>query len=247
VVKDPAPSVVTNLFGEYGIEYWIRFFTAEFHRRDIVDGGVRDRIWYALRRADVEIPYPHRTIDLHEVTEESTARELDRLRQGRDRALRCVDIFRVLSDAERHGLAEHAIHRLFAPGEIIVRQGDDSTELYVIERGEVVVSVDRAGTAVEVARLGSGKFFGEMALVTGDRRQATVRAATSCQLLGVGGDALRPLLERAPDLAERIGAVLAERQAELEVRTAAAEEAEADREARAQRDLVKRIRQFFAL
>jgi small-conductance mechanosensitive channel/CRP-like cAMP-binding protein len=247
VVEDPAPSVVTNLFGEYGIEYWVRFFTAEFHRRDLVDGGVRDRIWYALRRADVEIPYPHRTIDLHEVTEESSARELDRLHQGRARALCCVDILKVLSNAERHKLAEHAVHHLYAAGEVVVRQGDDSTELYLIERGEVVVSVDRAGSAVEVARLGAGKFFGEMALVTGDRRQATVRAVSNCELLSVGRDALRPILEKAPDLAERIGAVLVERQAELEERTAAAPEARQEREAEAQRDLVKRIRQFFAL
>src|SRR5262249_19609877 len=74
LVAEPAPSVVTNQFGEYGIEYWVRYYTDQFDKRDRVDGGVRDRIWYALRRADVEIPYPHRTIEIHEVTEESSAR-----------------------------------------------------------------------------------------------------------------------------------------------------------------------------
>jgi len=174
VVKEPAPSVVTHVFGEYGIEYWVRYYTDQFDKRDRVDGAVRDRIWYALRRAEVEIPYPHRTLEVHEVTEESNARETERRRLERERALRCVDIFRVLSSDEMHRLAELAQRRLYAPGEVIVRQGDESNELYVIEEGEVEVRVHRPGASmtVHLARLGAGKFFGEMALVTGDRRQA---------------------------------------------------------------------------
>ena len=62
VLVAPAPSVVTNNFGEYGIEYWVRYYTDQFQRRDVVDGAVRDRIWYALRRARVEIPYPQRVV-----------------------------------------------------------------------------------------------------------------------------------------------------------------------------------------
>jgi small-conductance mechanosensitive channel/CRP-like cAMP-binding protein len=247
VVAEPEPSVVTNAFGEYGIEYWVRFYTDQFHKRDRVDGGVRDRIWYALRRAGVEIPYPHRTLEVHQVTEETSARETKRLLAERVRALRCVDIFQVLSPDELLRLAELAEHRLYAPGEVIVHQGDETTELYVIEHGEVVVSVQRNGAAaVEVARLRAGKFFGEMALVTGDKRQATVRAGAECQLLSVGREAVQRIMEKAPDLAERISAVLAERQAELEVRSAAAEEKK-EREARVQKDLVDRIKKFFAL
>jgi small-conductance mechanosensitive channel/CRP-like cAMP-binding protein len=248
VVSDPPPSVVTHTFGEYGIEYWIRYHTDQFHRRDGVDGGVRDRIWYALRRAGVEIPYPHRTLEVHQVTEESSARETKRRLEERDRALRCVDILRLLSEDQRHRLAELAERRLYASGEVIVRQGDETSELYIIERGEVAVSVQRpsAPAPVEVARLGTGKFFGEMALVTGAPRQATVRAAASCQLLVVGREALQPIMEKAPDLAERISSALAERQAELEVHATASEKRQGH-EAQVQKDLLVRIRKFFAL
>jgi CRP-like cAMP-binding protein len=250
VVKDPAPSVVTNLFGEYGIEYWVRYYTDQFHRRDIVDGGVRDRIWYALRRAKIEIPYPHRTLELHHVTEESSARETERRLVDRERALDCVEMFRVLSPSERRGLAELCEERLYAPGEVIVKQGDETTQLYVIERGEVMVSVHRPGAqrseSVEVAKLGAGKVFGEMALVTGDKRQATVRAVTSCQLLVVGRAAMQPIMQKSPDLAERMSAVLVERQAQLDER-AATIEGKTEREARVRADLVDRIKKFFAL
>ena len=98
-------------------------------------------------------------------------------------------------------------------------QGDESRELYVIERGEVVVLLARPGdeSAIAVARLGPGALFGEMALVTGDKRQATVRAATACELVEVGPDAMHHILEKSPDLAERLSAVLVERQAALDL------------------------------
>jgi len=248
VVREPAPSVVTNQFGEYGIEYWVRYYTDQFDKRDGVDGGVRDRIWYALRRAEVEIPYPHRTIEIHQVTAESSAAESRRAQSDRDQALRCVDIFRVLSDAERAHLAELAVHRLYAPGEVIVRQGEETSQLYIIEQGEVAVTLQHPGAPapVEVARLGAGKFFGEMALVTGDRRQATVRAATACQLLEVGREAVQRIMDQAPDLAERISDVLLQRQAELE-QQASARTTEDDGDLRSHQDLVKRIRKFFTM
>jgi CRP-like cAMP-binding protein len=239
--------VVTNLFGEYGIEYWVRFFTDQFHRRDGVDGGVRDRIYYALRRAHVAIPYPHRTIDMHQVTEETSAREQERELLARARAIRGVDIFTVLSAEEQRRIAEMSDQRMYLAGEVIVRQGDETSALYVIERGEVVVSVARAGADVEVARLGPGKFFGEMALVTGAARQATVRAAVPCRLLEVGREAVQAVLEKAPDLAERISAVLAERQAALGEHAAASEGTKRADVERQKVQLLGRIRKFFAL
>lgn len=246
VLADPPPSVVTSQFGEYGIEYWVRFFTSEFHRRDGVDGGVRDRIWYALRRAKVEIPYPHRTLEVHQITEASQARAEERELAERERALTGVDIFAILDAPDRRALAATSEQRLYAPGELIVRQGEASAELYVVERGEVVVSVERGGGETVVARLGAGQFFGEMALLTGDRRQATVRAASACQLLAVGRDALERTLARAPELAERFSAILSQRQAQL-VASATPEEARTSDPRESRELILAKIRRFFSL
>ena len=73
-------------------------------------------------------------------------------------------------------LAEGLHVRLFAPGETILRQGDAGESFFVIHRGHVSVHVGTDGAQQEVARLGAGQFFGEMSLMTGDRRSATVRA-----------------------------------------------------------------------
>jgi small-conductance mechanosensitive channel/CRP-like cAMP-binding protein len=219
VLPEPLPTILTNQFMDSGIEYWVRFYTDQFQRRDLVDGGVRDRIWHALHRLGIEMPFPQRTVHLHAITDEHQARAAESQIAKRDRVLEGTDFFKILSAAERRELAAASFSRRYAAGEVIMSQGDDSRELHVIERGEVVVLLARPGdeSAIAVARLGPGSLFGEMALVTGDKRQATVRAATACELVEVGPEAMHHILEKSPDLAERLSAVLVERQATLDL------------------------------
>jgi small-conductance mechanosensitive channel len=73
VLTDPPPSVVTNAFDERGVQYWVRFFTVEFDKRDRVDGGARDRIWYALERQGIAIPAPQRDVRMEDTSEEAAA------------------------------------------------------------------------------------------------------------------------------------------------------------------------------
>lgn len=217
VLADPPPNIVTNAFSENGIEYWIRFYTEDFGRRDGVDGGVRDRVYYALSRAGYAIPFPQRTVHVHTVSDESVARKDESLTAKRERALAKVDVLKVIDPALRTRLARLATTRLFSPGETIVRQGDDADELYVIERGTVAVVLEGRGKAAsEVTQLGPGMFFGEMALVTGEKRQATVRAATECELLVIGHDPFHDVLAAAPNLVKELSRVLAERQTMLD-------------------------------
>jgi small-conductance mechanosensitive channel/CRP-like cAMP-binding protein len=243
IVATPAPSVVTNAFVEGNVEHWVRFFTDAFHKRDLVDGAARDRIWYALRRLGITpSSAPNRAVHLQEVSAAARAREEQALVE-RERALRNVDFLAVLTDEQRRGLADASHTRLYVEGETIVKRGDGSAEMFVIESGEVAVVV---GDDV-VARLGPGKFFGEMALMTGEPRNATVRAAGACKLLVIDDRAVRTLLEAQPQLAGHISRVIADRQAALEAGEAAAStRAPASVEERSSQ-LLGRIRKFFSL
>ncbi len=248
VLADPPPNVVTNAFADSGIEYWIRFWTDQFDRRDGVDGAVRDRIYYALHRAGFAIPFPQRTVHVHQVSDESRARDDEGRIAKRERALAGIDILKVLDAGILRQLAALATARLFSPGETIVRQDDDDDELYVIERGTVAVLLERANKqASEVTRLGPGQFFGEMALLTGEKRQATVRAVTECELTVIGHAAFHDVLAGAPNLVQELSRVLAERQTMLDEH---AENLPTDRE----RDVnlqsiqfIDRIKKFFQL
>jgi len=98
----------------------------------------------------------------------------------------------VLSGDELSFLADRARLRVFAPGETAVRQGEPGASLYFVLQGTMVVDVD--GEAV--AELGQGRMFGEMSLLTGAARSATVRAVSEARLAEVLKEDLSQALER---------------------------------------------------
>jgi small-conductance mechanosensitive channel/CRP-like cAMP-binding protein len=247
VLTEPAPFVQTRSFAESGIEYAIYFFIDDFAARERVDGVVRDRVWYALSRASLQVPYPHRTVHTHAVSEESQERARERELERRDNVLRCVDFLDVLPAAAHRKLAAAASVRLYSPGEIILAQGDAAGELYIIDRGEVVVELHREERdAREIARLGSGKFFGEMGLMTGEHRKASVRAATECELLVVSHGAFQETLASNAGVIEKISELLLQRQAELEALANSRDTMVEPLQDRSKR-LISQIRSFFKL
>lgn len=247
VLEYPPPSVVTFDFDERGVQYWVRIFTKEFDKRDRVDGSVRDHIWYALNRHGIHFPLPGRRIRMIEDSPETLAREEEQQIGRRMLALRGVDIFSSLDEESLRRLASLSRTLLFAAGEAIINQGEEGHEMFIILRGKVAVTVHRQGLkTLLVSRLGPGKFFGEMSLMTGAVRSATITTNEECELLAVGKAAFAQILSAHPDLAEQISRILAGRQAELGERVAGqASEAQATMER--SNDLLSRIKDFFSL
>src|SRR5205823_11382608 len=105
---------------------------------------------------------------------------------------------------------------VFAPGETLIRAGDEGSSMFVVHSGKVAVQVsDRAGPR-KVAELTEGNFFGEMALFTGEPRTANVVAMEETEVLEIGHAAMKHLFDTNPSLAESISLTIAERRAGLE-------------------------------
>lgn len=216
VRTDLAPSVIVEEFDPDGASYRLRYFCDVDEHIHSTDSVVRERIWYAFRRAGIDIPYAQRDIHVYQrqVDDKETVRATHVAM--RQRELRRVDIFDVLGEELLAQLAEKVSTRRYATGERILRQGDEGDQLFIIEHGEVAVLVESDGAQpVELARLGKGKFFGEMSLMTGAKRAASVRAVRECAVLVVGKAEFQDVLHQAPELAEKISAILATRQAQL--------------------------------
>jgi small-conductance mechanosensitive channel len=244
VLATPPPSMVTFGFDDAGVQFWLRYFIDEMGRRDAIDGGVRDRIWYGLDRAGIGLSVSSRTVSLHEVSEASEHAKLERRIQDRAGAIRTIDLFATLEDEDVRRLAEDARSQLFAPGEKVIEKGERGDTMFVVRTGELSVRIGENGA--EAARLGPGSFFGEMSLLTGDPRQATVVATASCELLVVDHAAFQRLLDRHPDVARQVSDKVIERRKKnlASAESAAKPEAEAERESD---DLVDRIKSFFGL
>jgi CRP-like cAMP-binding protein len=151
-----------------------------------------------------------------------------------------------LPDDSRTVLVERAALRRYGPGEVVVRKGDASLAMFVVEGGSLAVEVPRdSGGVAEVAQLAAGECFGEMGLLTGEARSATVRAKTLCDLVVIDHDAFHDVLAAHPEVVERMGGLLAARQAGLDAAAVSAERAPPAEE-RKQR-LISQIRSFFKL
>ena len=198
LIVDFAASAIT-----YRIRVWITDFAA--------DDGVRDRVrsgvYYAFRRRGIEIPYPIQIhIDRGAATESGSV-------AAAERALRAVEIFAALSDEQHAEIARVARPQLYAAGEAIVREGESGSSMFVLTRGEVVVTVGAPGH--EVARHGPGSFFGEMSLLTGAPRTATVTAVPDCEMLEITAEAFRRVVLANPAAVEQVGAAVATRALQL--------------------------------
>src|SRR5581483_3223986 len=110
----------------------------------------------------------------------------------------------------------------------------------VVCRGDARVTI--GSPAREVARLGPGQYFGEMSLLTGEPRSATVAAISDCELLEIQAEEFRRVVLVDPMLVERIGAAVSTRQAMLDAERAALHGAAAAVDA--PRSLLSRVRQF---
>lgn len=222
IEKLPPPYVIVRDFGDHWIEYEIRYWYRDFALLEKVDGDIRRQIWYSYQRDKITSPVPVRDVFLHEVKPEKIERE-QRLKEM-EKLMRSISIFEPLSDDEFRQVHEGMHFAPFASGETIIRQGEEGDSFFVIYYGEAEVTVrQHDGDSSVVKILGPGDYFGEMALLTGERRAATITALTECGCFVVEKPQLKKLLEHNPAIAEALSKMLSSRKAELDEQISALE------------------------
>jgi small-conductance mechanosensitive channel/CRP-like cAMP-binding protein len=244
VRADPPPDCLLWEFKDDAVSYACRYWIDDFRGADSFDSQVRSHIWYALHRAGMEIPFPSLNVNMTEMNEDRLQRKLDEDYARRVDALSKVDVFRALDAEKVDRLARRLRLVIFGPGEVILRQGDPGDSLYVVRAGQVAVRVDLPGGHREVATLSSGQFFGEMSLMTGESRAATVVAKSDVECYIVEKEAFQQILVEKPELAGIISEILSHRQVTLDGTAASAGLAT---EAVQKNQLRSRIAAFFGI
>jgi small-conductance mechanosensitive channel/CRP-like cAMP-binding protein len=248
VAPEPPPNCilmdVADSYCRFAVRYWLTDLTHD----DPTDSVFRTRVYFALKRLGVSLAIPAQAVFVTTDTNERRQDKAERELRQRHAALGKIDLFATLSEQERELLASGMRHAPFAAGEPLTRQGAKANWLYVIVSGTASVRVARDGAEREVSTLGAGDFFGEMGLLTGEPRTATVVAQSDVDCYRVGKEQFQELLQKRPRLAEEVARVLARRRVGLD---ATREDLDAkDEHARvsmAASELVKRMRGFFGL
>jgi small-conductance mechanosensitive channel/CRP-like cAMP-binding protein len=190
----------------WALRFWLRGYAERTEARHLVQAAILRHLY----RAGLEPA--HRRLDLfHTRLPPPAFGPRGRL----DVLLARSDLFGLLPESDLRLLASAARRRHVPAGEAVVRQGEPGSSLFVVVEGVLDVGIAPEGRPPRWVRLlAAGDMFGEYSLLTGEPRSATVTARTESLLFEITKEALLPVLERAPELAQSMSRTLAARQAD---------------------------------
>lgn len=239
VCTEPMPVVHIKEFGESSTVYEVKVWIDNHALMSRVSSDVRSHCWYAARRAGLKLPFE--TITLRR---DGDDREVVRARDAAARALKAHAIFGFLTLDEIDALLEASAVLLFSPGERVVEQDAPGESMFLLIRGQVDVRMRRDGHTSSVAKMSAGACFGEMSMLTGEPRNATVVALEELEAVEITKEAVARLVSANPAVIGRLSELLAERQLANQQRAQVVSSAE---QAASSASMLRRLRGFFQL
>ena len=244
VAAEPKPDVVLADFQGSACRYAVRYWLTRIDDGAAVDSVIRARVMFSLRRGGILVGPQNADAVFHRGEQRAAEPPV----AERIEALRGVPMFASLTPAEIREAASRLVYAPFTRGETIIVQGGAVDHLYILTSGSVDVRISVDGASKSVATIAAPSFFGEMGMLTGELRSATIVAAEEVECWRLDRDAFATLLEARPEIADDVSEALAERLAEhVAAREGLSEEAKQLRIRSEQRSLVRRIYSFFDL
>jgi small-conductance mechanosensitive channel/CRP-like cAMP-binding protein len=212
VLRNPPPEVLAWDYSDFAIQYRIKYWIADYGAQEHVRDRVASSLWYALRRHSIEIPFPTRTVHVRDAGRDEDQRADAAFERELMTDLRQVDWLHGLSDDELRLLVPTVLVRQFGAGEMLVRVGETGESMFIVRSGRAEVFGQSAdGQVRHLAEIGRGVVTGEMALMTGEPRNASVRAITDLEVIEMDREGLTRLFKEHPDAAASIGDIIAAR------------------------------------
>lgn len=245
VLPEPKVKIFLVDFADFAVIYEIKFYMGNHARINEINDAVRTNVWYELKRQGITIPFPIRTLQIERRAAWPVHEDHDEARA----ILREEPLFECLSDDQIDNLVKEARLNCFGRGENVIKEGAEGDSMFVLLRGAARVWVSKNGSSIPVATLSAGDCFGEMSLLTGESRTATVQAESDCYVLEIGKPVMAGVIRDSPDCLERLSELLARRKLENEgVLKEAASQAQNQRKEREYTaSFLHRLRTFFEL
>jgi small-conductance mechanosensitive channel/CRP-like cAMP-binding protein len=238
LAREPAPEILVKQITGDAVIYDVRFhYYPDQTTPSRATSAVLNRLHAAIQQNN--LPMPVTQIEMTEPPNLETSLDLAEIK-----AVLCrVPLFReALDDKQFDALAEQCRPTVHQCGATLMRQGDPAASMYVLIEGAAsVVLLTPDGNSHEAAISSMGDVAGEMSLMTGAPRTATVIALTRLRALEITKEAIQALLKEMPALYERFSAILALRQHELDLLA----ERHTERQ-EVQKNILSRMKSFFS-
>jgi len=250
VAKLPAPSCVLMEIDKGYAYFALRYWLTNLAEDDPTDGAVRMHVYTALKRANIKLAVAEQSVHFTKESEKHEEAVHQRELARRFKTLKRVELFSQMSDEELHNLAKRLKYKPFAKGSVITRQGTPSQHwLFIIINGEAEVSLEGTHGEKHVLNvLSTGDFFGEMSLMTGAPRVASVTARTDLECYRLDKEAFEEFMMARPSIAEEVAQVLVERRAQLDAARQHVNDETRGRVIQPQRsEVLETVKRFFGL
>ncbi len=254
VLPSPKPRVYLVEYGDSSINYRVTYWISEYEARLEIEDDVMRRFWYGLKRAGMGIPFPIRDVTMQMLPEDHQQREAIEQKRSITRVLRSLSFLEDLNNEQIERLAAGAKLHKYGKSEALVRQDEAGDSLFVIKSGHVGIYIKaeegNPSTScdgfTQSTTLSRGEFFGEMSLLTGEPRSASVIAEKETEVITIRKKEFAEVLMADPTILELLLGALDKRRNQTQ------EELAADqarlREARKERSaLLKKITNFLGI
>ncbi|WP_448203136.1 mechanosensitive ion channel family protein [Azospirillum sp. sgz302134] len=241
IPAEPRPDVIVEAVTLNGVTYQARFWVPDFARLAACRDAAASAILEHLSRAGLEPAHPKQEL------QRSRKPPPDCTAEGLGRELLChVDLFAAFRADELDELAAGMHLRHVPAGEAVVRQDELGTSLFLVAEGALDVRGVFGGRTILLDHMGPGDVFGEMSLLTGQPRSASVIANTDAVVYELDKEALDPVLRRRPELAKRLADLMGLRQRRNDAQRRASAPAAAIPVV-AETDLLAKLKAYFKL
>jgi small-conductance mechanosensitive channel/CRP-like cAMP-binding protein len=250
LLADHPSDVVVEGVDESGVSYLLRYWVPDYGSEILCRDAVAAAMLNSLHHAGLAVAAPRRSmIPLRHVRHDADGAGLC------SRMLRSIDLFQAFNPTELDDLADRMMRRCIPSGATVFHQGDPGASLFLLTEGvlevraSVVTTTATSTTTKQIIldRMRPGDIFGEMALLTGEPRSATVVALCEAVVFELSDEHLRPMLHERAELAERLSDLMAHRARHNAEKRASAFKALPPAPIPQRHDLLNRLRRFFAL
>lgn len=219
VLSTPPPEAFIHEFHDYGVVYKLRFWSTRYYDRSAFQGRIANRVWYQFKRRRIEIPVPVSGKTIFNLMGQERRQDPA---PSTEACLVNSDFFRnFVADAQGQSLLESAqiktfadtLHkRMFGPGEVLFRQGETGQACFILLHGRLKCRIEfKELDKFTEYEMEPGTLFGEISLVTGLPRTATVTALSECHLLEITQESMARLFELNATIPEHLARLAAER------------------------------------
>jgi potassium-dependent mechanosensitive channel len=215
ILKEPAAKVIFNGFIDTGLDFELRAWISDIDKVTEVKSSLNYAIEYNLRQQGIYLPGYFQEDNKNTTSLDSEEQKLNKP-LSLITLLRQVAYFQNFNDLELRQLIETGYNKRLKKSEILFRENDPGDAFYIIFDGSVEVFVEKINK--HLATLTRGQFFGELALILGIPRTATVKVLEDTNLFVITNKAFKNLLKSYPNLAEEIVQEIARHKEELESR-----------------------------